>query len=120
MAFTDPQSVTIDGTAYSLPRVSSNTNSGAFSTNDGTVDLSVNHNYGKRTRHQVRLDFEKIAPDPLQPANNSKYSMSAYLVVDVPVVGFSVAEQQKIVAGLTKFLTDASGARVTQLLGGEN
>jgi hypothetical protein len=31
-----------------------------------------------------------------------------------------VAEQKQIVDGLTAYLTASSGARVTQLLGGEN
>jgi hypothetical protein len=46
--------------------------------------------------------------------------MSAYLVVDVPPLGFSIAEQKQIVDALTGYLTASSGARVTQLLGGEN
>lgn len=43
MAFADPQSVTIDGTAISLPRVSSGVNAGAFKSNDGLTALSANH-----------------------------------------------------------------------------
>jgi len=120
MAFSDPQSVTIDGTAASLPRTSSGVNAGSFTTNDGTEILSVSHAYGKRTRRTIRLSFSKIAPDPLISSNNVKYSMSTYLVIDTPITGFTVAEAAKIVAGLTKYLTDSSGARVTQLLGGEN
>jgi hypothetical protein len=46
--------------------------------------------------------------------------MSAYLVVDVPSTGYSVAEQKQIVDALTAYLTASSGAKVTQLLGGEN
>lgn len=121
MAFADPQSVTpTGGSATSLPRTSSGINSGVFTTNDGTMDLSVSHTYGKRTRRVIRLDFSKIAPNPLISAQNIKYSMSTYLVVDLPVTGFSVADAQAIVGGLTAYLTASSGARVTQLLGGEN
>jgi hypothetical protein len=46
--------------------------------------------------------------------------MSAYLVVDVPKQGYSIAEQKQIVDALTAYLTASSGARVTQLLGGES
>jgi hypothetical protein len=46
--------------------------------------------------------------------------MSTYLVVDVPVTGFTIAETKQIIDGLTAYLTASSGARVTQLLGGEN
>jgi hypothetical protein len=120
MAFADPQSVTINAVANSLPRTSSGTSSGKFTKDDGNVALTVSHQYGKRTRRQLRLDFSKIAPDPLISAQNIKYSMSAYLVVDIPVTGFTVVEQKQIVDALTAYLTASSGARVTQLLGGEN
>jgi hypothetical protein len=46
--------------------------------------------------------------------------MSVYVVVDVPPVGYTVAEAQAVVAGLTKWLTDTSGSNVAKLLGGEN
>jgi hypothetical protein len=120
MAFADPQSVTISGTATSLPRISSGTNGGQFSTADQATKLSVSHTYGKRNRHLVRLDNTKTAADPLLAGVNVQASMSAYLVVDVPKSGFTQADQKAIVDALTAYLTASTGARVTQLLGGEN
>lgn len=119
MAFADPQSVTINAVANSLPRISSGVNTGAFQKDDTTVALSVSHQYGKRTRRQLRLDHSKIAADVFT-SDNVKYSMSAYLVVDVPETGYTVAEQKQIVDALAAYLTAASGAKITQLLGGEN
>lgn len=119
MALADPQSLTISGTASSLPRTSSGVTSGAFNTPDGTVALSVSHIVGKRARRTVRLTHSKIAADPLTAAN-TKYSMTAYIVFDVPAVGYSVAEAQAVIAGLTKWLTDTSGSNVAKVLGGEN
>jgi hypothetical protein len=49
-----------------------------------------------------------------------EYNMFVYIVVDVPKVGFSIAEQKQLVDGLTAYLTASSGARTTQLLGGED
>jgi hypothetical protein len=46
--------------------------------------------------------------------------MTAYVVVDVPDIGYTVAEAKQIVDALTGYLTASSGARVTQLLGGES
>jgi hypothetical protein len=46
--------------------------------------------------------------------------MSVFLNIDMPVTGFTVAEAKQIVDALTGYLTASSGARVTQLLGGEN
>jgi len=119
VAFADPQSITIDADTHSLPRISSGENTGAFQKDDTSVRLSVSHQYGNRTRRQIRLDFNKIAPDVFT-SDNVQYSMSAYLVVDVPKTGFTVTEQKEIVDGLTAYLTASTGARVTQLLGGEN
>jgi len=120
MAFADPQSVTINGTATSLPRVSSGPNAGSFSTADQSTKLSVSHTYGKRTRHLIRLDNSKTAADPLLAGVNVQASMSAYLVVDVPKTGYTIADQAAIVNALTAYLTASTNARTTQLLGGEN
>jgi hypothetical protein len=46
--------------------------------------------------------------------------MSAYMVVDVPVTGYTVAEAKQIVDGLVAYLTISTGANVTKLLGGES
>lgn len=121
MAYADPQSVTINAVATVLPRTSSGVNTGQFTKDDGNVRLTVSSAYGRRTRRTARLDFSKVAPDPLISSQNIKYSMSAYLVVDVPVTGFTVAEQKQIVDALTAWLASGSGAAnsTTKLLGGE-
>jgi len=119
MAYTDPQSITISGVATSLPRTSSGVNSGVFTSADSTVVVKISNAYGKRNRRIARMEHSKIAADPLTSVNQ-KYSMTAYVVVDEPVVGYTIAERQAVVAGLTKWLTDTSGANVAKLLGGEN
>jgi len=120
MAFADPQSVTINSVAISLPRTSFGANSGEFTSNDTTLKESIASSYGaKRTRRTLRLDFNKIAPDPLVDSNNILYSMSTYIVVDVPITGFTVAEQKQVVDGLIAYLSASSGSKITQLLGGE-
>jgi len=120
MAFSDPQSVTINAVANSLPRVSSGVNTGSFSKDDGNVQLSVSHTYGKRTRRAVRINFSKIASDPLISAQNIRYSHSWTLVADLPPTGFTVAEAKQVADGFIAWLSASSGAKITQLLGGEN
>lgn len=120
MSFADPQSITINAVANSLPRISSGVNEGSFSKDDGTVQLKVTHQYGKRTRRTIRIDHRKTAPDPFVSNVNVSRSMSVYMVADVPTDGYSIAEQKQIIDALTGYLTATSGARVTQLLGGEN
>jgi hypothetical protein len=46
--------------------------------------------------------------------------MSAIFTLDTPVQGFTTTEAQYVADALTGFLTASSGARVTQLLSGEN
>jgi hypothetical protein len=119
MSFADPQSVTINAVANTLPRVSTGVNTSSYSKDDGTVKVTVSHDYGKRTRRTIRLDHSKIAADPLT-AENAKFSMSTYVVVDVPVSGYSIAEAKQVVDALSAYLTAGSGSAVTKLLGGEN
>jgi hypothetical protein len=121
VAFADPQSVVIPVIGTVAPaRVGQGLNSGVFLTNDGNVRLEFSHAYGKRTRRSVRLTHRKVAADPLISSQNIQYSMSAYMVVDVPVTGYTVAEAKQIVDGLVAYLTISTGANVTKLLGGES
>ncbi len=120
MAFSDPQSVTINAIANSLPRTSTRDNAGVFTKDDGNVKVTVSSLYGKRVRRTARIDHRKVAADPLFPAQNTPYSMSFYVVCDVPVVGYSVVEQKQVVDGFITWLSASSGANITKLLGGEN
>lgn len=119
MAFADPQSVTVNAVAQTMPRISSGVNTGKFQKDDASYALSVSHNYGKRTRRQIRLDNKKIAPDVFT-SDNVEYSSSVYLVIDAPTIGYTNAELKLIVDGFLAYLTASSGAKITQLLGGEN
>lgn len=120
MTFVDPQSVTISGTAHSLPRVSVGPGQSSYSKDDATVQMQVSSSYGKRNRRTARIVHTKNAPDPLFPAQNIPYSMSFYIVADVPKTGYTVAEQKAIIDGFLANLQATSGANITKLLGGEN
>lgn len=120
MAFADPQSVTISGVAISLPRTSSEKEGGTFTASDGNTEFTVSHRNGKRKQHRIRLTSTKIAADPLQASTNVISSMSASLLVDVPLAGFNITEAKAVVDALVAYLAASTGARVTQLLGGEN
>jgi len=100
--FADPQTVTVSTIAKSLARTESGDHSGAFeSAVDGLV-LEISHLLARRNRSTVRLDISKTSADPLVPSTNRPYSMSAYLVIDVPPQGFSTAE----ITANTKALVD--------------
>lgn len=120
MAFSDPQSVTISGTAISLPRVTSGNNESQYLSSDGLVKLTASSAYGRRTRRVLRLDHSKIAPDVFIPSSNVKVSMSNYIVFDVPIAGYTNAEALAVYAGFKGAFTATSDALITKLLGGEN
>jgi len=119
MALADPQTVTVNAVAQVMPRVSAGANSSTYRTNDQTHELVPSHTYGNRQRHSIRFNFKKIAADPLT-SDNAQFSGSTYLVIDVPVVGYTVAEAKNEVVGFLAYLQASSAAAITALLGGEN
>lgn len=120
MAFADPQNVVLNAVGQSLARTASGIDVGAFTKADTSLKLSFSHAYNKRNRRVARLDHWKNAPDPLQPAINTRYNMSAYLVVDAPPQGYTLTEAWQVVDALTAWLTTGGGANVTKLLSGES
>jgi len=68
----------------------------------------------------LRINFDKVAADPFQASINARYSMSAYVVFDVPPVGYTVAEQKQVIDGFLAQINASSGALITKILGNEN
>jgi hypothetical protein len=120
MAFTDPQSVTISGTAIALPRTNVGNNGSEYQSADGLVKLSANSAYGRRTRRVLRLDHSKVSADVFVPTQNVKVSMSNYIVFDVPTVGYTNAEALAVYQGFKALFTATADASITKLLGGES
>jgi hypothetical protein len=122
MAFTDPQSITISGTAISLPRIFAEGSESAYQSNDGLVKLSLNHTLVKqgRLRHLMRVDHSKITADPFKPAENVRVSTAMYIVFDVPPAGYSATEVLAVYTGWKTLFTASSDAAITKLLGGES
>ncbi len=120
VAFSDPQTVTINAVAQTLPRVNVTGSASLYQKDDGTVKLTATHSAGRRKRSLLRIDFSKTAADPLISGTNVAYSMSVQLVVDRPLTGFTIVEQKQIVDAMSAYLTASSGANTTKFLGGEN
>lgn len=110
--FTDPQSVTINAVAKSMPRVSTGNAESIYATPDENFRMRISHQrVNNRKRHLVRLDQRDIAADPLT-AENSYQELGVYLVVDEPLVGFDDTTIGYLVAGLTAWLTAGNVAKV--------
>jgi len=119
--YADPQSVTINAVAQSLPATSRGINTSTYTKDDQTVRLIVSHTYGsKRNRRLVRLEQNKVAADPLISAQNIRYNQAFYMVMDEPITGFSVAERVYLAAALCGWGTASTNANFTKFMGGEN
>lgn len=80
---------------------------GAFRKASAGLKLSVANSYGKRNSVVVRLDKDVIVPDPLLTGVSKPASMSAYLVINTPAVGFSAADVEALAKGLLDHLNSA-------------
>lgn len=116
--FTDPSTVTVNAVAKTLPRVSVGDRKATYESPADGLTLSITHVVGKRNRHTVRLDSTKTAADPLLDGVSKQYSMSTYVVVDVPTIGFTLTEQKQIVKALTDFLN--ASTNTDKVLAGES
>lgn len=113
----DPQSITINSVANSLPRISTALTESIYRTADGNLQLKISHTQSKgRTRRLIRLDTREIVADPITSINDYE-TLSSYLVIDEPDVGFSDDDVKLFVAGLLAWLTPAN---VGKVLGAEH
>lgn len=118
--FSDPQSVTLNAVANSLPRVSVGDRTASYVKDDETVKLTIGHSSTNRgrVRRQVRLDLTKVAADPFVAGSSREVSSSVYLVIDEPDdSAFSNTELLDNTKGLLSWLTDAN---VTKVIAGES
>lgn len=116
--FSDPQTVTVNAVAQSLAAISREGKKSVYAKADGSYILTLSHNVtNKRERYVSKLEHRKLVADPLTPANNVDVFMTAYLVIDNPITGFTDTEIGYDVAGLLAWLNSTN---VGKLLGLES
>jgi len=116
--FTDPQTITVNAVAKTLPRVGQKDYDGTFESVVDGLKLRVTHIFGKRTRRTVRFDSSKLAADPYISGTTRPVSMSAYLVIDTPLNGYTTAEVSQAAQGLIDWLD--TPANLAKVLGNES
>jgi hypothetical protein len=120
MAFADPETVTVNGVGQILARSGyPSARSSEFLQDDATSKLFVSHDIKKRDRSLVRFSENKVAADPYIPANNIPLFMSVSLVIDRPVIGFTVTEVTNTCAGFLTWLTANTNAKLIKFIGHE-
>lgn len=117
MAFTDPQTITINAVPKTLNRIKSDGYRSEYATADEEVKMTISHQESKgRTRRMVRVDSRVVAADPLTAQNEYK-SLGVYIVIDEPEFGFADADIDYVVQALNTWL---STANVTKVCGNEH
>ncbi len=113
---TDPQSVTINGVATSVPRVQTNSTQNTYTDATGNTSLVTKQNTSStRFRREIRLSQKKVAADPIS-ALNKEIGTSVYLVVDEPRWGFTDAEIGYLIDALKAWATSTN---YNKILAGE-
>jgi predicted Zn-dependent peptidase len=112
MAFTDPQTLTVDSTPHTLALVKSDGYRSEYLESTEDFMMTISHQESKgRTRRMVRVDNRVVAADPLTSVNEYK-SLGVYLVIDEPEYGFDDDEIDDVVQGLLTWLTTANVLKV--------
>jgi len=115
----DPQSVTVGGTAISLPRTGVDRTSADYTSADGNTQMRVTQTTNASTRvTSISFKTNKIAADPVT-AVNSRKSEIITITFRGPLDGFSITELKDEFVGLSTALTASSAALLIKILGGE-
>lgn len=107
--FTDPQSVTVNAVAKSMPKVESTGKQSTYISADGNFTMKISHQVvaGGRIRSLVRVDQRAVVADPLTAANDYE-TLSCYMVIERPEFGFSATEVNYLVAALEGWIDSTS------------
>jgi len=116
--FSDPQSVTVNAVAQSMPRVSTNGLSTQYSKADGTFQLKISHQElpGGRIKSMARIDQKAIVTNPLDSTNDYD-TLSFWVVIDRPGYGFTSTQTDQLVTGFKTWLDSTA---VGKLFGKES
>jgi hypothetical protein len=116
--FTDPQTLTVNSVAKTMPRIEQNGTSSTYQMADQTFTFKISHQAvsGNRVRSMVRTDQRAIVPDPLTSVNDYE-NLAVYLVIDRPLAGFTATQVDQLVQAMKAWLTTTA---VTSLFGRES
>ncbi len=120
MAFSDPQSITINGVTTPLPRILTGTTVGSFKSADGTIELTLDpRGTSKRRRNVARLYVKTNVTDPLTGLITVQGYMIS-LTADRPLTGITDTQIEQAAVGLITWNTATSNANLKKLAAGEN
>lgn len=113
--FTDPQVITVNSVAKSMPRFMIDGTKSFYQTSDELFKLTISHiKSGDRVRSMVRVDQRAIVADPLTSVNDYE-TLSFYCVLDRPIYGFTQVQIEQLVAGFKTWLDNTALGKLTGL-----
>jgi len=117
--YTDPQSITVNAVAQSMPRVETGSRKSVYQKNDQTFTLTISHQTGKdqRIRSVARFDQRAIVTNPLDSTKQDYDTLTFYVVLDRPSYGFSMTQCEQLVTGFKTWLDNTC---VDKLFGQES
>lgn len=108
MALTDPQSITVNAVAKSMPRLSNDGMHTIYQMDDQTFTLDIQHfstaaNKKSRVRSLVKFIQRAIVADPLTAVNDYDF-VTVSLQIERPEFGFTATQIDQMVAGFKTWL----------------
>lgn len=109
MALADPQIITVNSVAKTMPRIDNQGTHSLYQMEDQTFTLDIRHTSnrkGNKLRHRALVTFTQraIVPDPLTTVNDYE-TVSISLQIDRPEAGFTATQIDQMATGLKTWLT---------------
>jgi len=112
--FADPQVITVNSVAKSMPRYKTDGTKAFYQTPDELYRLTISHTpSGDRIRSMVRVDQRAIVTNPLDSTSNDWDTLSFYCVLDRPTYGFTQAQIEYLIAGFKTWLDNTALGKLT-------
>lgn len=110
--YTDPQSITVNAVAKSMPRIQQDGQSSLYQMSDQTFGLSIRHTSVKkgaknRIKSLVAFTQRAVVPDPLTAVNDFE-TVTVSFQIDRPEAGFTATQIDQMVAGFKTWLDTTS------------
>lgn len=119
--FSDPQSLTVNSVAKSMPAISRQGTASLYQTADGVYRMRISHDIkAKNERHLVEIVRQEIAADPYSELQLDA-QLKVQLVIDNPTRSLiSDTEIVYVINAFCAWLTASSSAAVSKILGNES
>lgn len=106
--FSDPQSITVNAVAKSMPRIQQDGQSSLYQMSDQTFSLALRHTAIKksgknRIKSLASFTQRAVVPDPLTSVNDFE-TVTISLQIDRPEAGFTATQIDQMVAGFKTWL----------------